>query len=574
MWSASWLLLGAITSVASQDTGNHPDWPRWCGKVYKPDYPSFDPGGQTLPPTPDPLAPLLHVQFKPRYSLYLESEKTGEFIVNAEISQFHGTHWGNNTSNNVEFHIKSTTDNKVLVQDSIPVNSTGKLFTFNLTDLTPSLSPIQVTLTYSPEGPSVKTTLLYLPAKSSGSVTRIDNLNGGLHHLNSASNHTFKPIFPYGFYASYDNFLALPNSSSVIQSYFDLGLTGMVPLTHYPESASAFAYMDSINLAYMFDLRENYTNQTWVKEQVTAASTTHNSGEALFAYWSVDEPDGWQAPFSAPLETYKTISSVDPYHPVALVLNCQNYYFSRYTAGADILMADIYPIGIRESSANLTNSKWGTPCNSTYGDCGCDNCAGSVLDVPKRFEDMNTYEKWLGVWPKSKMLNPQAFHGEGYWARDPSAEESWAMVLLAINRGVKGILSWVWPASEELGKAHGRLARVVSSGEGEDGVVVGLLVEGRGPEKLQISTGVKGVDAAGWVDKEGEKMLVSVVNTGEEDIEGLVELEVPSGSRVGKVVWDESGGAGDGKWEVKEGKLTKNGLKGMGTALVILELSG
>ncbi|KAK3500114.1 uncharacterized protein B0T23DRAFT_330894 [Neurospora hispaniola] len=572
MWSASWLLLGAITSVASQDTGNHPDWPRWCGKAYKPDYPSFDPGGQTLPPTPDPLAPLLHVQFKPRYSLYLENEKTGEFIVNADISQFHGTHRDNNTSNNVEFHIKTTTDDKVLVQDSIPVNSTGKLFTFNLTDLTPSLSPIQVTLTYSTKGPSVKTTLLYLPSKSSGSVTRIDNLNGGLHHLNAASNHTFKPILPYGFYASYDNFLALPNSSSVIQSYADLGLTGMVPLSHYPESASAFAYMDSINLPYMFDLRENYTNQTWVKEQVTAASsstTTHNSGgEALFAYWSVDEPDGWQAPFSAPIETYATISSVDPYHPVALVLNCQNYYFSQYSSGADILMADIYPIGIRESSANLTQSKWGTPCNSTYGDCGCDNCAGSVMDVPKRVEDMNKYEKWLGAWPKSKMFNPQAFHGEGYWARDPSPEESWVMVLLAINRGVKGVLSWVWPASEELGKAHGRLARVVS---GEEDGVVGLLVEGRGPEKL--STEGKGVDAAGWVDKEDKKMLVSVVNTGEEDIEGLVELDVPSGSKVEKVVWDESGGIGDGKWEVKEGKLTKNGLKGMGTALVILELS-
>ncbi|KAJ4417821.1 hypothetical protein N0V85_001683 [Neurospora sp. IMI 360204] len=571
MRSTAWFLFGIITSVASQDTGNHPDWPRWCGKVYKPDYPSFDPGGQTLPPTPDPLAPLLHVQFKPRYSLYLESEKTGEFIINAGISQFHGTHWGNNTSSNVEFHIKTTTDDKVLVGDSVPVNSTGNLFTFNLTDLTPSLSPIEVTLTYS-SGPSVKTTLLYLPSKTSGSVTRIDNLNGGLHHLNAASNHTFKPILPYGFYASYDAFLALPNYSEAIQSYADLGLTGMVPLTHYPESASAFAYMNSIGLYYMFDLRENYTNQTWVREQVTAAA---KDSDALFSYWSVDEPDGWQAPFSAPVETYNTIAKTDPYHPVSLVLNCQNYFFEKYSQGAaDILMADVYPIGITESSANLSNSKWGTPCNSTYGDCGCDNCAGSVLDVSNRFDDLNQYEKWLGLWPKPKMFNPQAFHGEGYWARDPTAEESWVMVLLAINRGVKGVLGWVWPASEILAKAHGRLARVVSSiGEEEDGVVVGLLVEGKGPEKLSTEPEVKGVDAAGWVDKEGRKMLVSVVNTGEEGVEGMVELEVPGGSRVGKVVWDESGGSGDGEWEVKEGKLTKNGLKGMGTALVILELS-
>ncbi|KAK3948274.1 hypothetical protein QBC32DRAFT_222329, partial [Pseudoneurospora amorphoporcata] len=474
----------------------------------------------------------------------------------------------NNTSNKVDFQIKTTIDSKVLVRNSVPINSTGTLYTFDLTSLgTPSLSPIEVTLTYSSDPLAiVKTTLIYLPAKSTssgGSITRIDHLTGGLYHANAFSMNCFRPIFPYGFYASYDNFLVLPNSTSAIQSYADWGLTGMVPLTHYPESAAAFEYMDKINMHYMFDLRENYTNQSWVAEQVTAAK----DGEALFSYWSVDEPDGWQAPFSAPLETYHTISSVDPYHPVSLVLNCQNYYFQQYSAGADILMADIYPIGTRESSANLTKSKWGTPCNSTYGDCGCDNCFGSVLDVPNRFEDLARYEEWLGLWPKSKMFNPQAFHGEGYWARDPTVEESWVMVLLAINRGVKGVLGWVWPASETLGKAHGRLARVVSGDE----EIASFLVEGKGPERL--STEVKGVDAAGWVEKEGgKKMLVSVVNTGEEGVDEAVDLEVPGGSKVGKVVWDESGG--EGTWEVKERKLTKNGMKGMGTALVILDLSG
>ncbi|KAK3392022.1 hypothetical protein B0T20DRAFT_362325 [Sordaria brevicollis] len=566
MWSAAWLLLGAITSVAAQETGNHPDWPRWCGKVYKPEYPSFDPGGQTLPPTPDPQAPLLHVQFEPRYSLYLESEKTGEFIVNAEISQFHGSPWSNNTASNVSFHITTTEDNKLLVEDSVAVNSTSNLYTFNLTSLTPSLSPIEVTLAYS-DGSSINSTLLYLPSKSSGSTTRIDKLTGGLFHLvNSSPKSTFKPIFPYGFYASYDNFLALPNSSALIQSYASLGLTGMIPLSHYPESSAAFQYMSTLpNFYYMFDLRENYTNRTWVSSQVSSASVE----TSLIGYWSVDEPDGWQAPFSAPLETYSTIRKTDPYHPVAVVLNCQNYYFEEYSAGADIIMADVYPIGTRESSANLTKSKWGTPCNETYGDCGCDNCfsGNEVLDVPKRFEDLARYERWLGQWPKSKMFNPQAFHGEGYWARDPTEEESWTMVLLAVNSGVKGVFGWVWPTSEVLGRAHGRLAKVV----GGDEEVVGLLVEGRGPTVIKVEGKEEGVDVAGWVGKDGRKMLVNVVNTGEEAVEGMVELEIPEGSKVEKVVWNESGG--NGEWAVKDGKLTKDGLKGMGTALVVLELS-
>ena len=247
-------------------------------------------------------------------------------------------------------------------------------------------------------------------------------------------------------------------------------------------------------------------------------------------------------------------------------------------------MADIYPIGTFSSSANLSMSKWGTPCNSTYGDCGCDNCfiAEEVLNVPSRFDDLQKYEEWLGLWPKPKLFNPQAFHGEGYWARDPTEDESWVMVLLAVNRGVKGVLSWVWPTSEVLGKAHGKMAGVLSGDE----EVVRFLVEGRGPEKIVEAKGKgnKGIDAAGWVGVDGKKMLVSVVNTAEEGggVEGvMVELEVPEGSKVGKVVWDESGADGggtwevkEGTWEVKEGKLTKNGMKRMGTALVILELSG
>ena len=74
---------------------------------------------------------------------------------------------------------------------------------------------------------------------------------------------------------------------------------------------------------------------------------------------------------------YNVIKQRDPYHPVSLDLNCDNYHYSEYSAGADIIMTDPYPIGI-----NATYSeRWKTPCNTTYGDCGCDNCVGSVKDV-------------------------------------------------------------------------------------------------------------------------------------------------------------------------------------------------
>lgn len=55
------------------------------------------------------------------------------------------------------------------------------------------------------------------------------------------------------------------------------------------------------------------------------------------------------------------------YHPVSLVLNCQDYYYPEYSAGADILLQDTYVVG-----NNVTYStEWDTPCTPDYGDCGC-----------------------------------------------------------------------------------------------------------------------------------------------------------------------------------------------------------
>ena len=35
---------------------------------------------------------------------------------------------------------------------------------------------------------------------------------------------------------------------------------------------------------------------------------------------------------------YDFIYQMDGYHPVSIVLNCKNYYFSPYVAGADIVI--------------------------------------------------------------------------------------------------------------------------------------------------------------------------------------------------------------------------------------------
>lgn len=62
--------------------------------------------------------------------------------------------------------------------------------------------------------------------------------------------------------------------------------------------------------------------------------------------------DGTQQPLDSTKNSYDTIKALDPYHPVSLVMNCENYHFEEYTSGADIILTDVYPIGV--------NTTWST----------------------------------------------------------------------------------------------------------------------------------------------------------------------------------------------------------------------
>lgn len=246
-----------------------------------------------------------------------------------------------------------------------------------------------------------------------------------------------------------------------------------------------------------------------------------------------------------------------------MTLNCQNFYFDEYTAGAEIIMEDAYPIGI-----NSSFSKWGTPCNATYGDCGCDNCQGNVQDVSSRLDTLARYETWLGLWPKTKAHNPQTFHGEGYWSRDPTDEEVVAMNALAFHHGAKLIAGWVWPFTDSLGKTMGSFGAKVSRSPVREFVVTGELIQ------LDIA-GIHNddassmVDAACWVGKQSNKVLVSVVNGGHEAIDAEVSISLPRGLVVKgleAVVW------GNGTWTWTAGVLKLGKQSAMATNMVIIHV--
>lgn len=248
---------------------------------------------------------------------------------------------------------------------------------------------------------------------------------------------------------------------------------------------------------------------------------------------------------------------LDPYHPVTVTLNCQNYYFGEYSAGADFITTDVYPIGI-----NSTFSKWGTECNATYGDCGCDNCDGSgVMNVAHRFEDFARYEAWLGHWPKTKAHNAQSFFTQDYWGREPTADEAVVMDALALNHDAKSILSWLWPTSDNLAQIHGRYGSVVANSP----IVKDFVVL----EKAQRVDVVDqaDVDVAYWL-REGE-MLLSVANGGPDAVNDGVTIPLPESvipSGVKENIWNEAA------WELSEDGVRIPELPGMSAYMVVLTL--
>lgn len=246
-----------------------------------------------MEPAALPGGPALDVRLKPRYSIYLESESRAEFVVHADISKWRGQPWPDldtpDRAPALHFEISLASGGGALVTDKLVVGSKSNVFAFSLARVQPSLSPYKVTLVgTSQDGSSnvtATTELFLLPEKMTGSVTRLDNLNGGMLFRSRATGGKFESFMPYGFYASCDNFLCDRDNLSKIKAYRDLGLNSMVSLTTIFDSRPAYEYLDKLDLRFMYDLRSYYKNLTAVRQQVSAIKDF----DAIYSYWGSDE---------------------------------------------------------------------------------------------------------------------------------------------------------------------------------------------------------------------------------------------------------------------------------------------
>jgi len=65
---------------------------------------------------------------------------------------------------------------------------------------------------------------------------------------------------------------------------------------------------------------------------------TYSSLPNLLNWETAHEPDGNSDPLNAAQQAYDLIYQMDGYHPISIVLNCEDYNFSPYVTGADIVL--------------------------------------------------------------------------------------------------------------------------------------------------------------------------------------------------------------------------------------------
>ncbi|CAN8100738.1 unnamed protein product [Discula destructiva] len=323
-------------------------------------------------------------------------------------------------------------------------------------------------------------------------------------------------------------------------------------------------YLDraaELGIWLQYDVLWTPDNLTSMTEQVT----TLRSHPSILSWYQSDEPDGKSNPINSTGLAYDLIQSLDPYHPVSLALNCYDFYYADYAAGADIVIPDVYPISTNTSFSTV----YDTVCNATYGCCGCDDCgAGPTVfsDIALRLDDLYRRDAVLG-WAKTHWLAPQAFGNESFWTRHPTAAELDVMTLLGVNHGAKGIVMWDFPTTAELSGLTSEMAALFTSQE-----AAAFLVGAPRTGNLTVVGGGDYVDAAVWVDAAQGRALVSVVNMNYDAV-GAITVTLPAGvtpSAVEAYLW------GTSTWQIggpDSLSSLASGLGGLETAVFVVTLA-
>ncbi|PSR80142.1 hypothetical protein BD289DRAFT_455485 [Coniella lustricola] len=562
------LVLLASSPPLAAAFNNPPDVDIWCGKAYRATNASFNPGGWFEDTPYADADSSFRLTAKPRMSIYLDTDKTAAVLVDAVAPST-----ANTSSNADDLLVTISLGDITLGSASVAMGSSSNEVPVALASLSPQMDPytLDITATSLSTNATLYATTAnfsYLPYPDSyGSVARLDNLYGGTQ-AQRGKNSSWVDIYPYTYYVQWslywDANVSTLNDFAATYNMIHIVPTGTLGDTPFPW-AQFQPYLDraaELGIWLQYDVLWTPDNVTSMVEQVTTLRT-HPS---ILSWYQSDEPDGKSNPLNATGLAYNTIKSIDPYHPISLALNCYDFYYSDYAAGADIITPDVYPI-----STNLTYStEYLTPCNATYGCCGCDDCgAGPTVfsDIAHRLDEFRRRDELIG-WAKTQWFAPQAFGNETFWTRYPTAPELAVMTLLGVNHGAKAIVNWDFPTTAELAGVTAQLAGLFNNS-----AVTSFLIGSPRTQDLGVVGGGGIVDAAVWVKEEEEEnktALVSIVNLDYDAVSGPVTVALPERLSVSGVktnVW------GNTTWTVEDGAITvAGGLDGLDVSVLIVTL--
>ncbi|KAN0127302.1 hypothetical protein V8E53_014906 [Lactarius tabidus] len=455
---SSWVLAQVIaTRVLLSLLLTHPVFAgKWCGKEHEPGKPISMPLGQ-FPILATTTTPQLALRCQPAIKPFLPDDLADDssslIIVDAlvrdqEIAGAQPLIMPTSSSPDPILSVNVWIDGVHQASGTASLNGSATI-PFSLSGLSPRIEPYSLTCTATLSSPeqnftSIPTSLTYLPSPPDyiGSITKLDLRTGGLLAKRVGTQDPYESVFPVGFYTQFGGHLERDDAATVLEELRSQGINVVHPIPPY-DNLTAFNLMvdemERLGLWLIYDMRWGYMNATLVTEQVMSIRNRSN----LLVYYTGDEPDGHQDPPSAPASATSLINSLDPYRPSSLCLNCQDYLFRDYAYGTPILMPDVYPVGINPNHSVM----YDTPCTIEQGCCGCDNCVGNFEDIRNRLEEYAMRLEVLG-WDRNTTLwdVPQGFGDAEFWSRTPSYTEFLVEIIVAVNAGARGIVSWVDPA--------------------------------------------------------------------------------------------------------------------------------
>lgn len=177
------------------------------------------PGGNF--PTPSTSStPLLSFRCAPAIRPYLAEDKVGEIIIDSLVTYTEidgaqpitlSSNGSQPTTGGGHLTVEISVDGKTLANGSVPLNATKYALPITLSSLQTQKGAYNVSCsaTYSNQSFNTSTALSYLPDPQSGSVTKMDLRSGALlaKPIGNAKG-AYEPVFPIGFYTSFDGYLA------------------------------------------------------------------------------------------------------------------------------------------------------------------------------------------------------------------------------------------------------------------------------------------------------------------------------------------------------------------------------